>query len=89
MSEAKGLNPIFKNILNKKNPGVKITYFSYEKGEEDGKISLTGEAETRDDLVIFESRLKKELGDKQSCFSGFQFNQGKGFKFFFVIVCSK
>lgn len=65
MSEAKGLNPIFKNILNKKNPGVKITYFSYEKGEEDGKISLTGKAETRDDLVIFESRLKKELGDNK------------------------
>ena len=44
---------------------VKITYFSYEKGEEDGKISLTGKAETRDDLVIFESRLKKELGDNK------------------------
>src|SRR3990167_11272670 len=48
ISKAKGLNPVFKNIFDKKNSGVKITYFSYEKGDKaDGedKISLSGEAE--------------------------------------------
>jgi len=66
ISKAKRLNPVFKNIFDKKNSGVKITYFSYEKGDKaDGedKISLSGEAETRDEFIIFENRLKKELGD--------------------------
>ena len=66
MSKAKGLNLIFKNILDKKNPGVKITYFSYEKGKEpDGedKMYLSGKSKTRDEFLVFENRLKKELGD--------------------------
>ena len=66
MSKAKGLNSVFKNILDKKNPGVKITYFSYEKGKEpDGedKVYLSGKSETRDEFLFFENRLKKELGD--------------------------
>ena len=66
MSKAKGLNPVFKNIFDKKNPGVKITYFSYEKGKEpDGedKVYLSGKSETRDEFLVFENRLKKELGN--------------------------
>ena len=66
MSKAKGLNPVFKNIFDKKNPGVKITYFSYEKGKEpDGedKVYLSGKSETRDEFLVCENRLKKELGD--------------------------
>ena len=66
MSKDKGLNLIFKNILDKKNSGVKITYFSYEKGKEpDGedKVYLSGKSETRDEFLFFENRLKKELGD--------------------------
>ena len=66
MSKAKGLNLIFKNILDKKNLGVKITYFSYEKSKNpDGedKMYLSGKSKTRDDFLFFENRLKKELGD--------------------------
>ena len=66
MSKAKGLNLIFKNILDKKNPGVRITYLSYEKGKEpDGedKIYLSGKSKTRDEFLVFENKLKKELGD--------------------------
>ena len=66
MSKAKGLNMIFKNILDKKNTGVKITYFSYEKGKEsDGedKVYLSGKSKTRDEFLVFENRLKKDLGD--------------------------
>jgi len=66
MSKDKGLNLIFKNILDKKNSGVKITYFSYEKGKEpDGedKGYLSGKSKTRDEFLVFENRLKKELGD--------------------------
>jgi len=66
MSKTKGLNPIFKNILDKKNPGVKLTRLSYEKGKEpDGedKVSLYGKSETRDGFLVFENRLKEELGD--------------------------
>ena len=66
MSKAKGLNLIFKNILDKKNTGVKITYFSYEKGKEpngEDKVYLSGKSKTRDEFLVFENRLKKELGD--------------------------
>ena len=66
MSKDKGLNLIFKNILDKKNSGVKITYFSYEKGKEpDGedKVYLSGKSKTRDEFLVFENRLKKDLGD--------------------------
>ena len=68
MSKTKKLNLIFKNILDKKNLGIKITSFSYEKNKEsdgEGKVSLFGKAENRDDLILFESRLKKELGDNK------------------------
>ena len=68
MSKDKGLNLIFKNILDKKNSGVKITYFSYEKGKEpDGedKGYLSGKSKTRDEFLVFENRLKKELGDNK------------------------
>src|SRR3989338_6711719 len=71
MSKAKGLNLIFKNILDKKNLGVKITYFSYEKSKEpDGedKVYLSGKSETRDEFLFFENRLKKELGDGKVVF---------------------
>ncbi len=65
MSRIKKLNSIFKNILDKKNPGVKITFLSYENSKEpdgEGKVYLSGNAETRDDMLIFENRLKKEFG---------------------------
>ena len=66
MSKDKGLNLIFKNILDKKNSGVKITYFSYEKGKEpngEDKVYLSGKSKKRDEFLVFENRLKKELGD--------------------------
>jgi len=66
MSKTKGLNSVFKNILDKKNPGIRITYFSYEKGKNpDGedKVYLSGKSKTRDEFLVFENRLKKELGD--------------------------
>src|SRR3989338_7251994 len=66
----KKLNIFFKNIFDKKNSGVKITSFSYEKGNvskikdkistDDDKISLYGKARKREDLLIFEGQLKKE-----------------------------
>lgn len=68
MSKAKKLNLIFKNIFDKKNTGIRITYFSYEKSKEPGgedKIYLSGKAETRDELLLFENSLKKEMGDKK------------------------
>lgn len=68
MSKAKRLNPVFKNILDKKNKGVNITYFSYEKSKElDGEdiVYLSGMARTRDDLFLFENRLKKDFGDSK------------------------
>lgn len=68
MSQTKELNLVFKNILTQKNPGVGITYFSYEKSQEssgEGRIYLSGKIGTRDDLLLFESRLKKELGDSK------------------------
>src|SRR3989344_7733944 len=71
----KKLNVIFKNIFDKKNSGVKITFFSYEKGDaskikdkvsiDDDKISLYGKARKRDDFLLFENQLKKEWGDKK------------------------
>ena len=71
----KKLNVIFKNIFDKKNSGVKITSFSYEKGNvskikdkistDDDKISLYGKARKREDLLIFEGQLKKEWGDQK------------------------
>lgn len=71
----KKLNTIFKNILDKKNSGVKITSFSYEKGKtskikdkistEEDKIFLYGKAQKREDLLLFESQLKKERGDQK------------------------
>jgi len=71
----KKLNIVFKNIFDKKNSGVKITSFSYEKGNtskikdkvsiDDDKISLYGKARKRDDLLLFENQLKKEWGDKK------------------------
>lgn len=66
MSKTKELNSIFKNIFARKNKGVKITFFSYEKGKEpesEGSVHLSGTAETRDDLLLFESRLKKDWGE--------------------------
>ena len=65
-SKVKRLNSVFKNILDKKNMGVKITYFSYEKGKEpngEDKVYLSGKSKTRDEFLVFENRLKKELGD--------------------------
>ena len=65
MSKTKGLNSIFKDIIDKKNQGIKITFFSYEKGKElagDNAVHLSGRAETRDELFLFEGRLKKEFG---------------------------
>lgn len=69
----KKLSVIFKNIFDKKNSGVKITSFSYEKGKvskikdkistEEDKIYLYGKAQKRDDLIVFENWLKKERGD--------------------------
>ena len=67
MEKEKKLNLIIKNILDNKNSGVRITYFSYEKRkklEVYDKLSLTGTAKTREDLFVFESRLKKEFGDQ-------------------------
>jgi len=71
----KKLNIIFKNIFDKKNSGVKIASFSYEKGNvskikdkisiDDDKISLYGKARKREDLLIFEGQLKKEWGDQK------------------------
>ena len=60
----KKLSGIFKNILVQKNSGIKITFFSYEKGakqDDKDKVFLSGKAKKRDDLITFESRLKKEL----------------------------
>src|SRR3990167_3708325 len=71
----KKLNIFLKNIFDKKNSGVKITSFSYEKGNvskikdkistDDDKISLYGKARKREDLLIFEGQLKKEWGDQK------------------------
>ena len=73
MSQTKKLNLIFKNIIDIKNSGVKITYFFYEKGKvskikdkvsaEKDKISLNGKAKKREDLILFENRLKEDMGD--------------------------
>src|SRR3989344_3561519 len=62
-------------LSHKKNSGVKITSFSYEKGNtskikdkvsiDDDKISLYGKARKRDDLLLFENQLKKEWGDQK------------------------
>lgn len=60
----KKLSVIFKDILDQKNSGIKITFFSYEKSKKQGdkdKVSLSGKAKKRDDLIVFENRLKKEL----------------------------
>lgn len=68
MSKTKELNSIFQNIFARKNQGVKITFFSYEKDKaqgSEGGIHLSGTAETRDDLLIFESRLKKDWGESK------------------------
>lgn len=68
MSKTKELNSIFENIFARKNNGVKITFFSYEKGKEpknEGSVHLSGTAETRDDLLLFESRLKKDWGESE------------------------
>ena len=68
ISKAKGPSNVFKNIIGGKNSGIKITSFSYEKGKESGgedKVFLYGKAQTRDELVIFENRLKKEFGDNK------------------------
>src|SRR3989344_4703868 len=64
-----------KAVFDKKNSGVKITSFSYEKGNvskikdkistDDDKISLYGKARKREDLLIFEGQLKKEWGDQK------------------------
>ena len=62
---------IFKNIITKKNNGIKITIFSYEKGvgdrnaKNEDKISLSGIAKKRDDLILFEKQLKKEFGESE------------------------
>ena len=67
MGKEKKLNLIFKDILDSKNPGVRIISFSYEKSKKTeiyGKLSLAGTAKTREDLLIFEGRLKKEFGDQ-------------------------
>ena len=71
MSKSKGLNAIFKKILDNKNPGVKIDSFSYEKGAiskikdktsmDEDKIFLYGKAQKREDLFLFERQLKKEM----------------------------
>lgn len=68
MSKTKELNFIFKNIFASKNQGVKITYFSYEKSKEsagEDSVHLSGIAGTRDDLLLFESRLKKDWGESK------------------------
>ena len=68
MGKEKKLNLVITNIIDKKNSGVKITLFSYEKGKElgsDDKISLRGRVKTREDLLLFESQLKKEWGEQR------------------------
>lgn len=74
MSQTKKLNLIFKNIIDKKNSDVKITYLSYEKGKasktkdkvsvEEDKISLSGKAKKRESFILFENRLKEYLGEE-------------------------
>lgn len=67
----KRLSPslIFKNIIDKKNSGIKITLISYEKEIEsknikkEDKILLSGFASKRDDLILFERELKKDFGE--------------------------
>lgn len=64
----KKFNAVFKDILDKKNNGVKITFFSYEKGKEstgEDTVYLSGKAGTRDNLLLFESQLKKDLGENK------------------------
>ena len=75
MSKTKKLNSVFKNIIDKRNSGVKITFFSYEKGKvskikdqvsvEEDKIYLNGKTKKREDLIFFENRLKEYLGEEK------------------------
>ena len=88
MSKTKKLNSIFKNILDKKNPGIKITNFSYEKGKEQGeedKVFLSGTAQKRDDLVFFEDRLKEYLGDSKFVSPVSNFINEKDFDFSLIL----
>lgn len=67
MGKEKKLSLVFKTILDNKNLGVIITSFSYEKSKQTeiySKLSLAGTAKTREELLVFEGRLKKEFGDQ-------------------------
>lgn len=62
---------VFKKIIDERNSGVKIGLFSYEKAtggegiKNENKITVSGIAQKRDDLIMFEGRLKKEFGENK------------------------
>lgn len=70
---------IFKKIIDEKSNNIKINSFSYEKkidiadaktdakddSKKEDKITLLGIAQKRDDLIIFEKRLKEQFGDSK------------------------
>lgn len=77
----KNLSPsqIFKKIIDEKSNNIKIISISYEKKiniadaktdakddlKKEDKITLSGIAQKRDDLIIFEKRLKEQFGDSK------------------------
>lgn len=68
---------IFKKIIEEKNKGIKLTFFSYEKKvnlanakidtkpdqKNENKITISGIAQKRDDLIVLERQLKKQFGE--------------------------
>lgn len=59
-----GLSFILEKIIGTKAEGVKITGLGYEgsKGTEKAKISISGGAKKRQDLLVFITSLEKEFG---------------------------
>lgn len=63
------LNELFKEIISLKSDGVKITSISFDvqksKNSSEAKVSLSGKASVREDLLKFIDRLKKNYGDQR------------------------